>query len=293
MSLKVLYDGQGKQGNLAPEIDIVAIHGLNPSGEANHGYSTWTKGDHIWLRDSLPESLPTCRTMLYIYDSRVLGRTKERFAHEASQLLEAISAERDECPRRPLFFIGHSLGGILIKQALVNGQANPKHQDILSATFALIFMGTPHQGPSDSSRILFGKTCAEIVRSVQGDASDDMMQAVEKNSIFSDTLKENWRHQQKNYQFISCHETIDPIVPYDSAILGLGGDQETILRRRTDHGDVCRFDLEDETDQEDFKTLLSNIKRLYKKATNAGEGSRGQDFRLGRGTYPAWAEAGR
>lgn len=117
----------------------------------------------------------------------------------------------EQFPNRPLILVGHSLGGILIKQTLVNAHANPKHTDIITATFALVFMGTPHSGPADSSKVLFGKTCAKIVKKVHGNASNDLMEAVQNGSLFYDVLKENWRHQLENYQIISCYETIDEV----------------------------------------------------------------------------------
>ena len=117
----------------------------------------------------------------------------------------------EQFPNRPLILVGHSLGRILIKQTLVNAHANPKHKDIITATFALVFMGTPHSGPADSSKVLFGKTCAKIVKKVHGNASNDLMEAVQNGSLFYDVLKENWRHQLENYQIISCYETIDEV----------------------------------------------------------------------------------
>jgi hypothetical protein len=64
---------------------------------------------------------------------------------------------------------------------------------------------------------------------------------------------------------------INQIVPYDSAVLGLPRDQETILRRHADHSDVCRFNPRVETDEEDFEIFEGNLKRLYKSALRTGE----------------------
>ena len=191
--------------------------------------------------------------------------------------------------------MGHSLGGILVKQALVNAHANPKHKNIIDSTFALVFMGTPHSGPTNNSKIAFGKVCAKVVEKVYGSATNDLIQAVENGSLFSDILKENWRHQLERYQIISCYETVNEVrsfiypslriamisgietkflkktVPYDSAILGLPGDRETILRRHAGHSDVCRFNPCDETDEEDFEIFEGNLKRLYRFALKTGE----------------------
>jgi hypothetical protein len=34
------------------------------------------------------------------------------------------------------------------------------------------------------------------------------MQALEKNSLFSDVLQENWRHHLENYKIVSFYEGI-------------------------------------------------------------------------------------
>ncbi|SPO04151.1 uncharacterized protein DNG_06834 [Cephalotrichum gorgonifer] len=37
-----------------PEIDIVAVHGLNFKNSLDHAWKTWTSGESLWLRDFLP-----------------------------------------------------------------------------------------------------------------------------------------------------------------------------------------------------------------------------------------------
>lgn len=97
-----------------PEVDIVAIHGLN-----GHYLRTWTEGSSNWLRDFLPEDLPTARIMSLGYDSRVAFSSSvgniERFA---DQLLAYLNRERKEptTQDRPLIFICHSMGGLVMKQ---------------------------------------------------------------------------------------------------------------------------------------------------------------------------------
>jgi hypothetical protein len=77
---------------------IVAIHGLNPFNRVGHGTDTWRKptgrGGHLWLKDALPNSLPTVRTMLYNYDPSPGFGGKVRLAPEATQLLENLRMTR-------------------------------------------------------------------------------------------------------------------------------------------------------------------------------------------------------
>ena len=100
------------------------MHGLNPlSRQTNedHAWNTWRKpstaAGNVWLKDSLPDATPNARIFLYVYNSNLIfSASKERFIHQANDLLETLYLRRISNPRRPIIFIGHSLGGIMIKQ---------------------------------------------------------------------------------------------------------------------------------------------------------------------------------
>ncbi|KAE9363102.1 hypothetical protein N431DRAFT_139602 [Stipitochalara longipes BDJ] len=276
MPITVLYEGKGANGDLETELDIVAIHGLNSGNNDDHSIDTWRtparRNGHLWLKDSLPNALPQVRTMLYNYNSNpAFGSGKDRFVREASQLLEHLAMRRAEHSDGPLILLGHSLGGILIKQALVNAHANPMHKPIIDSTFGLVFMGTPHDGQSEDAKINFGKICAKLVRQISGNEMVDLVQAVENGSLFSDILKENWRHQLENYQVISCYEVNSEVVPYDSAVLGLPGSRETVLRRNAGHSDVCRFNPKSKIDACDYELFEHNLKNMVEAALKGGE----------------------
>ena len=53
----------------------------------------------------------------------------------ANQLLEWIRIKRNDAKDRPLVLLGHSLGGLLIEQALVNAHNNQKYTHIRDATY--------------------------------------------------------------------------------------------------------------------------------------------------------------
>ncbi|KAJ4126962.1 hypothetical protein NW768_008583 [Fusarium equiseti] len=105
------------------DVDIVAVHGLG--GDA---YSTWTASNgKLWLRDFLPDELQNAtsngpkkaRIMTFGYDAGLFTRatTERSFAFAENLLNELRDARAGEPARsRPLIFIGHSLGGIVIKK---------------------------------------------------------------------------------------------------------------------------------------------------------------------------------
>ena len=78
-------------------------------------------------------------------------------------------------------------------------------------SFGLMFFGTPHAGSTEDAKVFFGKICARVANKVIGDPKNDIMQALEKNSLFSDVLQENWRHHLENYKIVSFYEGIGDV----------------------------------------------------------------------------------
>ncbi|KAK6954785.1 hypothetical protein Daesc_004754 [Daldinia eschscholtzii] len=128
-------------------IFIVAVHGLN--GKARE---TWKdeQSDALWLEDFLPEAMPYAQIMTFGYDSSLLfSNSKGRIEDFARDLLNRLWVMRQgqRTANRPIVFIAHSLGGIVVKKALILAHENEHHfGDILSSTTGIVFMGTPHQG---------------------------------------------------------------------------------------------------------------------------------------------------
>jgi hypothetical protein len=46
----------------------------------------------------------------------------------------------------PILFVGHSFGGLVIKEAMVDAATSKQYKEILKATCGIIFLGTPHHG---------------------------------------------------------------------------------------------------------------------------------------------------
>lgn len=110
---------------------IVAVHGF---GGPLH---TWTHdvSGKLWLRDFLPKDLPGARIMSFGYDSMVVNsKSIQGMIESVADLLLQLRYRRllpevwihtpeDPTPtdrlqeqNRPIIFIGHSLGGFLIKR---------------------------------------------------------------------------------------------------------------------------------------------------------------------------------
>ncbi len=113
----------------------------------------------FWPFDLLPDDVPDARILTYGHDSSVSHgfhgpANKANISQLALSLLNAVTNARLDCRDRPLIFIAHSLGGLLVKQAIVESwKAEQDHQDrnLHRVCHAVIFLGTPHRGSSDAS----------------------------------------------------------------------------------------------------------------------------------------------
>jgi hypothetical protein len=47
---------------------------------------------------------------------------------------------------RPIIFVCHSMGGLVVKKAYLLGKHDPEFAHIISQVYGIIFLGTPHRG---------------------------------------------------------------------------------------------------------------------------------------------------
>jgi hypothetical protein len=132
-------------------VDVLAVPGLggHPFGSFVH------KGDgHMWLSDSIPRDMPTARVMIYGYESGIPESTK--FA-ELDDL--AGSLHLDICrllrsgEQKRLILVGHSLGGLLIKETLIRMTESDSEQNLIRQILGGLFFGVPNDGMDIESLI--------------------------------------------------------------------------------------------------------------------------------------------
>jgi hypothetical protein len=83
--------------------------------------TTWTaENGKLWLQDFLPSQLPSARIMSFGYNSdTALSNAVTDIDDVASMLLFRLNLSRkhEDERKRPIVFISHSLGGIVVKKA--------------------------------------------------------------------------------------------------------------------------------------------------------------------------------
>ncbi|OOQ86355.1 hypothetical protein PEBR_21823 [Penicillium brasilianum] len=160
----------------------------HPSGRSVTALKTWTSESLcFWPVDLLPKTLAVFpvfpRILTYSYDA---SKGDDILSH-AQELAETVASDRKigNCLDRPIIFVCHALGGIVVKQALVHSYrlTTSKHvQSNYVSTAGVIFLGTPNT-PADVARwdsTLHGITSAVLPA--------ESMQKSSRSSQLTDSL---------------------------------------------------------------------------------------------------------
>ncbi|OIW32077.1 hypothetical protein CONLIGDRAFT_251504 [Coniochaeta ligniaria NRRL 30616] len=149
----------------------------------------WTADNGVhWLRDLLPHDVPRARIFCWGYDANTHAGSHvscQYLYDHARSLISDLCLERklSNSMERPIIFVAHSLGGIVVKSALIHSDAARRgaleeHRSIKVSTYGIIFLGTPHQG---GNGIQLGKLLVNIV-SVFVAADDRILKHLERDS---------------------------------------------------------------------------------------------------------------
>ncbi|CZR60232.1 uncharacterized protein PAC_10128 [Phialocephala subalpina] len=113
--------------------------------------SSSSRAKIFWPRDLLAPDFEDVRVLTCGYESNPAHSTQNNLYKLSKGLLARLESERENCKTmRPLIFVCHSLGGIVVKFALKLAQdstgADASFQAIRTSTRGVIFFATPHSG---------------------------------------------------------------------------------------------------------------------------------------------------
>ncbi|KAI2472347.1 hypothetical protein F4781DRAFT_384248 [Annulohypoxylon bovei var. microspora] len=131
--------------------DCIALSGLS-----SHPFGSWQpkKSDKtfMWIRDELPLDLPQLRPIIYGYETTLpKSNSFQTITDLASQLINQLASNGwTAVSAKPLVFLAHSLGGLVLKRAIV-ALANSGYDDSAIRIAGAIFFGVPNFGMEQSS----------------------------------------------------------------------------------------------------------------------------------------------
>ncbi|KAJ6016490.1 hypothetical protein N7540_011081 [Penicillium herquei] len=261
--------------------DIIAIAGLD-----GHAYGSWQgRGNlgRMWLRDFLLKDLPQCRTMIYGYNSKLSSHGVDTILDYGRELMEEMKKIRNtkELQQRPLIFIAHSFGGIIMAHCLVRAiqtmeEDHPSITSLHRATYGMILFAIPHKG----------LVMDDIQQMISGDKSNPREQLLQQISSNSDLLIHqlaDFKNLIRDRKVVSFYETeqtrrlkLDTesgrwkrtgdfmtTVGADSALLQLPDHVEDKVPLHADHSMVVKFDTRRATG---YQTVLNRLQQFSQDA---------------------------
>ncbi|CAG8976325.1 hypothetical protein HYALB_00005732 [Hymenoscyphus albidus] len=282
MGLQILHPPPDQNRNIditsRLTLDIIAIHGLN-----GHHLRTWTSptSQTLWHRDHFPQSIPHARIQTFGYDATAAFSTNTSGIQEhARDLLRCVSESRTQSfeKSRPLIFIAHSLGGLVLKQALVIASKSEgcDYGNIWTSTLGILFFGTPHRGSELAS---YGAQLARVPTALSMKAEPVLLHSLSLGSAILEKLNKEFRILMSNKgagrEVISFYETVGMVGPrlvvgISSATVNPSGEVvgwEIPVPVAGIHRGMCQFDTRDDPT---YVTAVHSIKRMRDKAALAG-----------------------
>ncbi|KAL7796270.1 hypothetical protein V8C43DRAFT_304161 [Trichoderma afarasin] len=249
--------------------DIIAITGLD-----GHAYGSWRgKGNlgRMWLRHFLSEDLPYCRTMTYGYNSKLSARGIDTIMDYSRGLMEALKKIRntEELRQRPLFFIAHSFGGIILAHCLVkavqtNEDDHPTIATLHKATYGMLLFGIPHKGlvVNDIEKMLAGRdnhprsALLQQIK-VKSDLLENQLTDF-KNLVRDRKVDSDSQRWERTGDFITK-------VDNDSALLQLPDFMEDKIPLDSDHSMMVKFGNRNDTG---YTSALDKLQQFEQEASN-------------------------
>ncbi|KAI9851959.1 MAG: hypothetical protein M1838_002248 [Thelocarpon superellum] len=202
-----------------PKVDIVLVHGLN-----GHPQTTWTaKNGVFWPTQLLPKTLGNVRARILVYgynaDVYAFGgksATADYILQHAQTLVFNLDSERytEDASDRPIIFVAHSLGGILVKKALdysseISTVNNENLRSIFVSTYGIVFLGTPHNGadPAKWGLMLQAMASALLPRLVL-DTEPGLVAALKTQSETLQNINVSFSNMMEKFHVAFFHEAL-------------------------------------------------------------------------------------
>ncbi|KAJ5319311.1 uncharacterized protein N7506_012015 [Penicillium brevicompactum] len=226
-------------------VDVFAIHGLGSNPD-----SAWTYKENAteirWLKDLLPKEQGISNTRVVMVNHRThwdANTVDASFEDHAEMILNEVESVHKSDPQRPIIFIAHSFGGLLLKQTLL--LAKLRSSPIAAMTRGILFLGVPHSG-TKATFLASLLSCTTYWRG----SSTSLLEYMAPDS-------EHIKDLEKKFYNVYAHpHSSQPLLPYICDFqemrsekigrLSLAPRNQTVDRNsgRSSHGDVVQLDTD-------------------------------------------------
>lgn len=248
------------RGNQPIKADVLFIHGI-----LGAAFKTWRQKDRSTLEDEKEEEkddytecwpkswlaadCPNLRVLSVEYDSHLSDwmakcpaeNQRKSLAYRSQELLKKL--KQAGVGERPLVWVAHSMGGLLVKKMLLDASGDPDMDDLLNNTKGVLFYSVPHHGT-------FMAEYSVNVRYL-------LFPSIEVRELCKDSptllsLNENFLNiaKEREIKVLSFAETLPTnigpmikilVVPTQSANPGIG----ELIEVDVDHLNICKPEKKD------------------------------------------------
>ncbi|KAJ6259918.1 hypothetical protein Dda_5562 [Drechslerella dactyloides] len=260
--------------------DIIAVSGLE-----GHPYGSWQGKQEklMWLRH-FPKiegsTMERLRTITYGWKSNIYAQNlwrdryynhasyRERFLEELDKLLKC---GRDKL--KPLIFVGHSYGGILIMDAVVQASKFPDRYGPISKLIAgFVFFAVPYDGMyvDDLRACVPDGTFSDLLDTVDQVKTRPDLQRIRES--FSDLVRktkiqvQTFRETEPTKMLTKVNGKLRRgghsimVINVQSSSLGLPVEFERVIEADgKDHSDIVKYDRADDSTLQSARASLQRI----------------------------------
>jgi hypothetical protein len=182
------------------------------TGLGGHALGSWSSQDKqsnfMWLRDAVPRRFPQTRVITYGYDSQLLDSESFQTIRNISLALisKMSSVGFPDHSSKPIQFLAHSLGGIVVKQAIIQIANSPAlERSLLPKIKKVIFFGVPNRGMRIS----------HLLPMVKHRPNEQLVQSLREESPYLANLDEQFFGVSLTSEMdvVSVYETLKSQIP--------------------------------------------------------------------------------
>ncbi|KAK6358815.1 hypothetical protein TWF730_008134 [Orbilia blumenaviensis] len=271
--LTPLYEPENPE---SVDANVIAVMGLTPNA-----YAVWQgeKSDKMWLRHFFEQSdnLKNCRSLIFGYNGDLWVEALYKKEDYTKGLMEDIVEFLRTHPHKPIIFVGHSYGGLLIADMLRTAyfwRQNPERYRIYELTKGIFFFATPHRGMfiDDLQKINSHKYRGEIIQGLQkrdlrfdGIFTEELKQFIQvikegAIKVYSFAETELTNQLEKSDDSIRPHQCVEQKHQVDraSAFLALSGHETEHHAEGKNHRNIIKFD---NFDDRTYTAMLKGLKK--------------------------------
>ena len=200
------------------------------------------------------------RILVYGYDADVAsftdGVSTDKIHNHAEHLVAELVANRRirKASERPIIFVAHSLGGLVVKRALIysseiRGVHTEHLRSVYVSTFGILFLGTPHKGSDVAqwgSRLEW--ICNVALPSKVVNSQPQLVDALKKNNETLQVIDRQFVQIMNRFHVYFFHEgkptnlggTLKYIVDEESASPTVQDVERASIQ--ADHSHMCKFE---------------------------------------------------